>query len=48
VIKVGDYMTGKEIVNLIDKLQAEGLSNDKIIEIIKYIELTDPKEIQRD
>lgn len=42
-----DYMTGKEIVNLIDKLQAEGLSNDKIIEIIKYIELTDPKETTR-
>ena len=45
---MGDYMTGKEIVNLIDKLQAEGLSNDKIIEIIKYIELTDPKETKRD
>lgn len=44
---MGDYMTGKEIVNLIDKLQAEGLSNDKIIEIIKYIELTDPKETTR-
>lgn len=41
---MGEYMTGKEIVNLINKLQAEGLSNDKIIEIIKYIELTDPKE----
>lgn len=36
-------MTGKEIVNLINKLQAEGVNNDKIIEIIKYIELTDPK-----
>ena len=36
-------MTGKEIVNLINKLQAEGMNNDKIVEIIKYIELTDPK-----
>lgn len=37
-------MTGKEVVNLIDKLQESGMSSDKIIEIIKYIELTDPKE----
>lgn len=36
-------MNGKEIVNLINKLQAKGLSSDEIIEIIKYIELTDPK-----
>ena len=36
-------MTGKEIVNLIDKLEAEGMTSDKIIEIIKYVELTDPK-----
>lgn len=37
-------MTGKEIVNLINKLEQEGMSSDKIIEIIKYIELTNPKE----
>lgn len=36
-------MTGKEIVNLINKLEAEGMNSDKIIEIIKYVELTDPK-----
>lgn len=37
-------MTGKEIVNLITKLEQEGLSAEKIIEIIKYIETHDPKE----
>lgn len=31
-------MTGKEIINLIDKLEQEGMSAEKIIEIIKYIE----------
>ena len=41
--KVVDEMTGKEIVNLINKLETEGMTSDKIIEIIKYIELTDPK-----
>ena len=40
-----ENMTGKEIVNLINKLQSEGLTDEKIIEIIKYIELTDPKEV---
>lgn len=39
-----DGMTGKEIVNLINKLEHEGMSSDKIIEIIKYIELTKPEE----
>lgn len=39
-----DGMTGKEIVNLINKLEQEGMSSDKIIEIIKYIELTKPEE----
>lgn len=38
-----DYMTGKEIVNLINKLEEEGMSAEKIIEIIKYIETADPK-----
>lgn len=36
-------MTGREIVNLIDKLRSEGMSDEKIIEIIKYVILTDPK-----
>lgn len=36
-------MTGREVVNLIDKLRSEGLDDTKIIEIIKYIELNDPK-----
>lgn len=36
-------MTGKEIVNLINMLQEKGMSSDEIIELIKYIELTDPK-----
>ena len=36
-------MSGKDVVNLIDILQAKGLSSDEIIEMIKYIELTDPK-----
>lgn len=39
-----EKMTGKEIVNLINRLQQEGLDDSKIIDIIKYIELTDPKE----
>lgn len=39
-----EYMTGKEIVNLINKLEEEGLSAEKIIEIIKYIETADPKD----
>ncbi len=37
-------MTGKEIVNLINKLEQEGMTSDKIIEIIKYVELTKPEE----
>ena len=44
-MKVGDeYMTGKEVVNLIRKLREEGLSSDKILEIVEYIETHDPKE----
>lgn len=38
--KVDDNMTGKGILSLINKLQAEGSNNDKNIEKIKYIELT--------
>lgn len=37
-------MTGKEVVNLITKLEQEGMSAEKIIEIIKYIETHDPSE----
>ena len=40
-----EMMTGREIVNLINKLEQEGMSADKIIEIIKYIETTDPKDV---
>lgn len=36
-------MTGKEVVNLIPKLEDEGLSAEKIIEIIKYIETVETK-----
>lgn len=47
IIKGGDKvvyeMTGREVVNLIDKLRSEGLDDTKIIEIIKYVELNDPK-----
>ena len=37
-------MTGKEIVNLIEKLEQEGMTAEKIIEIIKYVELHTPEE----
>ena len=37
-------MTGKEIVNLIHKLENEGMTAEKIIEIIKYIETADPQK----
>jgi len=40
-----ENMTSKEIVNLINKLEEEGLSSDKIIEIIKYMETADPKDV---
>lgn len=39
-----EYMTGKEIVNLIHKLEKEGMTAEKIIEIIKYIETADPQK----
>ena len=38
-----EYMTGKEIVNLINKLEEEGMTAEKISDIIKYIETADPK-----
>ena len=37
-------MTGREIINLIEKLEEEGMSSDKIIEIIKYIEKHEPEK----
>lgn len=39
-----EYMTGREIVNLINKLENEGMTAEKIIEIIKYVETADPKD----
>ena len=40
-------MTGTEVVNLIRNLEEEGMSAEKIIEIIKYVETAEPKkEIQ--
>lgn len=41
---MSEYMTGKEIVNLINALEKEGMSAEKIIEIIKYVETADPKD----
>lgn len=37
-------MTGKDVINLIEKLEEEGMSSDKIIEIIKYIENHEPQK----
>ena len=39
---MSEYMSGKEIVNLIEKLEQEGMSAEKIIEIIKYVETHTP------
>lgn len=39
-----EYMSGKEILNLIEKLEEEGLSSDKILEIIKYVEKHEPEK----
>lgn len=36
-------MTGQEVMNLIQKLEEEGMSAEKIIEIIKYVETAEPK-----
>ena len=40
----GEYMTGKEIVNLIRQLRENGMSDTKILDLIEYIETHDPKE----
>ncbi len=37
-------MSGKEIVNLIEKLEQEGMTAEKIIEIIKYVEKHEPEK----
>ena len=39
-----DYMTGREVVNLITALEQEGMTEEKIIEIIKYVETADPRD----
>ena len=41
-------MTGKEVVNLIDKLEDEGMNSEKIIEVIRYVELTEPQERRKE
>ena len=41
---MSEYMTGKEIVNLINVLEKKGMSAEQIIEIIKYVETADPKD----
>lgn len=46
-MKESDYMTGKEIVNLIRKLREKGLSSDEILNIIEYIETHDPREDEK-
>lgn len=43
-MKVGDCMTGKEIVNLIRKLREKGIDSDEILKIIEYIETHEPRE----
>jgi hypothetical protein len=40
-----EYMTGKEIVNLINKLEEKGMTAEEIIDIIKYVETADPKDL---
>ena len=38
-----NYMTSKEIINLINALERKGMTAEQIIEIIKYVETADPK-----
>ena len=49
LVKIQDWEPGdkkriKEVVNLITVLEKEGMTAEKIIEIIKYIETADPKD----
>ena len=39
-----EYMTGKEILNLIYKLRSEGNTDSEIIEFIIYLETHNPTE----
>ncbi|MCH5254518.1 MAG: hypothetical protein J1F41_06295 [Lachnospiraceae bacterium] len=39
-----EYMTGKEIVNLLRELRKKGMSDSEILNLIEYIETHDPKE----
>lgn len=41
---MGEYMTGKEIVNLIRELRKKGMTDTEILNLIEYIETHDPKE----
>lgn len=41
---VEEYMTGKEIVNIIRILREKGMDSDEILDIIEYAETHDPKE----
>lgn len=41
---MSEYMTGKEVVNLIRKLREKGMNSDEILDIIEYIETHDPQE----
>lgn len=41
---MSEYMTGKEIVNLIRELRKKGMSDTEILNLIEYIETHDPKE----
>ncbi|MGN0436410.1 MAG: hypothetical protein ACI4D8_07270 [Wujia sp.] len=41
---MSEYMTGKEVVNLIRKLREKGMNSDEILNIIEYVETHDPKE----
>lgn len=36
-------MTDKEVILLTQKLESEGMTAEKIIEIIKYVETAEPK-----
>lgn len=43
-----EFMTGKEVVNLIRKLKEKGMGSDEILELIEYIETHDPKEKEKE
>ena len=36
-------MNGKEIVNLINRMRKQGISDNEILDTIVYIEMTDPR-----